>query len=156
MPCKENDPIKSVGWVTINFTYVEAELDELVKRFSQSLGRKKMGFRPFRKKATWLKDECGKLFDASPYQEAGRDRAQIDAVVEWCCEAAKKRNTVVHRPILSNRKGGIQQKGESGEVLQLDVRALDDLKQELNELLEAVMNLNLPLKRLERAQRSGP
>jgi hypothetical protein len=143
MPCKGSDPVRSVGHVTIQFTYLEDEIDKRANQICQHFGipKRQQPSWQFSVRVKWLKEWFRKAFDSYPYAGSTRDRVSVDEVLDGCLQAATHRNDLVHQPILSDRKGGIRQKPRDGELRSLNISEIDGLIQEVVDLHGAVSGL---------------
>jgi hypothetical protein len=150
---KTDDPIKGIGFVTINFAYLEDELDEIINWSGHMFDLPdKIDRWKFRDKAEWLQKQFRSAFASYSYPDSNRDRLSADDVLSACRQAALKRNCIVHRPIFGDRKGSARQKIASGKMRRLDITTIDRFAEHVDELHGAVMELRLPLRKLWHAR----
>jgi hypothetical protein len=153
---KTDDPIKGVGFVAINFAYLEDTLDELVKLSCQmfvapnGLDRWK-----FRDKAEWLKKQFRAAFKTCKYPYSDEEKARVDHVLDACRAVATERNEIVHRPIFGGKKGGALQKEASGKMRPLDITLIFRLAERVDALNGEVWELRYILGRLSDSRRAS-
>jgi hypothetical protein len=142
---RTDDPIKGVGYVTIYFASLEDEFDVLLRELHPLFDTSKVLARwQFGSRVEWLQKKVRQI----SVRSTGDDAEHIESVLNACKQVADARNELIHRPIISDLKGGSLRKMKDGEMEAVDARAIYGLAEQIIDAFREVGGLKPLVSRL--------
>jgi hypothetical protein len=157
-----SDLVKAVGLLTINWGYLELEVDKLVKvaslfvpmpidKSGTAITVDKFLERPFRNRVDYLKKHL--LDRIREYPDLARERKMIYETLSDCAIASDQRNEYMHSVIHSKEGSGtFRRERKTGAATRIDATKVCELANTVEGLVVAVTNLQFTTKRLVQAE----